>query len=309
MSLAAGWRMVAYLRDSPLDAELALASLGGNLVIAKNGTGMVYWPELTINMIGDMLPGQGYQIYLSAASTLTYPANGTTLPKKRVLAYRPERPVQHFQPAHRMTGSNAILLVKAPHFRENDEIAVAGPGGKIVGAAVVQDGRALITIWGDDPHSEVLEGCREGEALQLMFWSADSSVESSLPIVSLQNGLTGSDLPAELFYHENAVWVAQAADLMQAPRNFALRQNYPNPFNPTTSIRFELPQECNLQLVIYNLRGQAIRTLVEGKKKAGYYDISWDGRDQSGKQVASGVYLVRLQAGSFVQVIKMSLIK
>jgi len=96
---------------------------------------------------------------------------------------------------------------------------------------------------------------------------------------------------------------------MQAPRNFALRQNYPNPFNPTTSIRFELPQECNLQLVIYNLRGQAIRTLVEGKKKAGYYEISWDGRDQSGKQVASGVYLVRLQAGSFVQVIKMSLIK
>lgn len=208
-----------------------------------------------------------------------------------------------------MTGSNAILLVQAPSLNENDEIAVVGPGGKIVGASVVQDDRALITIWGDDPYTEVLEGCREGEALQLRFWSADSSVESSLPIVSLQNGLNGTDLPAEIFYRENAVWVAQAADLTHAPRKFALRQNYPNPFNPTTSIRFELPQECNLQLVIYNLRGQAIRTLAEGKRKAGYYDIIWEGRDQSGEQVASGVYLVRLQAGSFVKVIKMSLIK
>ncbi len=305
----AGWRMVAYLRDTPLEAGVALASLGANLVIAKNGSGMVYWPELSINMIGDMLPGQGYQIYLNTASTLTYPANGTTLPKKRLLAFTPPRPVQHFQSTHRMTGSNAILLVKAPYCRENDEIAVTGPGGRIVGASVVQDGRALITIWGDDEHTEAFEACREGDALQLKFWSADSSVESNLPIISLQNGLNGSDLPAELFYRENAVWVAQTANLLQTPRKFALRQNYPNPFNPTTSIRFELPQECNLQLVIYNLRGQAIRTLAEGKKKAGYYNIVWEGLDQSGEQVASGVYLVRLQAGSFVQVIKMSLIK
>ncbi|HPN35562.1 MAG TPA: FlgD immunoglobulin-like domain containing protein [bacterium] len=309
MALDAGWRMVAYLRNNPLNAEAALASIGANLVIAKNGTGMVYWPELSINMIGDMLPGQGYQIYLNAASTLTYPANDTILPKKRLLAFTRTRPVLHFQPPHRMTGSNAILLVKAPHLRENDEIAVADSDGKIVGASAVQDGRAVITIWGDDRHTEAIDGCREGEALRLLFWSADSSVESTLPIVSVQNALNGTDLPAELFYRENAVWVAQAADLVQAPKKFALRQNYPNPFNPTTSIRFELPHECSLQLVIYNLRGQAIRTLAQGKMKAGYHDIIWEGRDQSGEQVASGVYLVRMQAGSFVQVIKISLIK
>ena len=75
MSLAAGWSMIAYLRDTPMAIETALADLSDTLVIAKNISGQVYWPAFGINTIGDMIPGEGYQIYLSAPDTLTYPAN------------------------------------------------------------------------------------------------------------------------------------------------------------------------------------------------------------------------------------------
>lgn len=77
ISLSAGWNMIAYLRDSPMDIELALASLTDdeNLVIAKDNMGNVFFPAFEINMIGDMLPGQGYQIYIINSDELVYPEN------------------------------------------------------------------------------------------------------------------------------------------------------------------------------------------------------------------------------------------
>lgn len=74
-SLAAGWNMVGYWRDSPLDAAAAWNSLGSDLRLAKNGAGQVYWPDYGINQIGDLQVGEGYQIYMNAAGTLSYPAN------------------------------------------------------------------------------------------------------------------------------------------------------------------------------------------------------------------------------------------
>lgn len=75
LALRQGWNTVGYLRNSPFDASAALSSLGNSLVIAKSNYGEVLWPELGINTIGSMLPGQGYQMYLMQAATLTYPSN------------------------------------------------------------------------------------------------------------------------------------------------------------------------------------------------------------------------------------------
>jgi len=75
LNLAQGWNMITYLRDTPLDIAVALADLSDTIVLAKNVAGQVYWPSLPLNQIGDMLPGQGYLVYLSAPDTLTYPNN------------------------------------------------------------------------------------------------------------------------------------------------------------------------------------------------------------------------------------------
>lgn len=94
------------------------------------------------------------------------------------------------------------------------------------------------------------------------------------------------------------------------PTEFAVHQNFPNPFNPSTIIKFDLPEETSVRLVIYNILGQAVRTLIADEiHEAAFYSITWDGRDDYGTSLSSGVYLYRLQAGDFVSMKKMVLMK
>jgi hypothetical protein len=94
-----------------------------------------------------------------------------------------------------------------------------------------------------------------------------------------------------------------------APQEYVLKQNYPNPFNPTTQIRYELPKAGRVVLSIYNALGQEVRRLVDREQPAGYHLMTWNGRDQQGKPVPSGVYHYRLQAGGYVATKKMVMAK
>jgi fibronectin-binding autotransporter adhesin len=94
------------------------------------------------------------------------------------------------------------------------------------------------------------------------------------------------------------------------PTEFALEQNFPNPFNPSTTIRFALPQEAPVSLVIYNMLGVPVRTLINGERlTAAFHQYVWDGKDESGITVPSGVYLYRIAAGSFTASKRMTLVK
>jgi Leucine-rich repeat (LRR) protein len=93
------------------------------------------------------------------------------------------------------------------------------------------------------------------------------------------------------------------------PEAYELQQNYPNPFNPTTTIRYALPQAANVELRVYNIAGQLVRTLVNNYANAGYHEAVWDGQNAFGQQVASGVYIYELRAGSFRSHKKMLLVK
>ncbi len=93
------------------------------------------------------------------------------------------------------------------------------------------------------------------------------------------------------------------------PSSYALEQNYPNPFNPSTVISYQIPEMTNVQIKIYDALGREIRTLIDEIKPAGKYNIAWDGRDNSGNLVSSGVYFYKIVAGNFVQTKKMILMK
>ena len=93
------------------------------------------------------------------------------------------------------------------------------------------------------------------------------------------------------------------------PQEFFLEQNWPNPFNPNTNIRFTLPEESGVSLVIYDLSGRQIKTLTVSRYPAGSHQIQWDGRDDSGNAVASGIYVYRIHAGKYTQSRKMMLLK
>jgi len=93
------------------------------------------------------------------------------------------------------------------------------------------------------------------------------------------------------------------------PKTFELSQNYPNPFNPATQIHYQLPQAVQVSLTIYNMLGQEVRKLVNAQQPAGYHTAIWDGRDNAGRPVPTGIYHYRLQAGSFTMTKKMLMAK
>ena len=93
------------------------------------------------------------------------------------------------------------------------------------------------------------------------------------------------------------------------PKNFALKQNYPNPFNPTTEIAYDLPKTTHVKLAVYNMLGQKVATLVDAKMPAGAYTVTWNGKDDRGRQMGSGIYIYQIEAGKFKATKKMLLMK
>jgi sugar lactone lactonase YvrE len=93
------------------------------------------------------------------------------------------------------------------------------------------------------------------------------------------------------------------------PKYYELSQNYPNPFNSETKIKFQIPKTSNITLKIYNVNGQEIKTLLDKPKQAGYYSSIWEGLDNSGKIVSSGIYFYVMKSKYFTRIKKMTLIQ
>jgi len=98
-------------------------------------------------------------------------------------------------------------------------------------------------------------------------------------------------------------------EISKIPESLQLSQNYPNPFNPVTTIAFQLPKDANVSLKIFNNKGELVKILIEGYKRIGSYKINWDGRDENGVLVPSGLYLYQIATGNYSQSNKMLLIR
>jgi len=101
---------------------------------------------------------------------------------------------------------------------------------------------------------------------------------------------------------------AETVDL-NVPSSFELNQNYPNPFNPSTSIKYQVPENARVSMIIYNMTGQKVATLMNEFQAAGYHNVVWNGTNDFGQAVASGVYFLRMQAGSYAKTIAMTFTK
>jgi hypothetical protein len=147
------------------------------------------------------------------------------------------------------------------------------------------------------------------------MWLSTSSYKLSS---SLGQSITGVQQGATKILYTGfwCPWVVEMSpveweevDYTQRPTEFGLRQNYPNPFNPATVIEYALPKPSEVKIEIYNILGQKVRHLVDELQEPGYKKIFWDGRDDGGNEISSGVYFYRLEAGTFVECRKMTLLK
>jgi len=122
-------------------------------------------------------------------------------------------------------------------------------------------------------------------------------------------------IPRNQHLEVNAYWVNTAAgvdvdpDESMIPKKFALYDNFPNPFNPTTQIAVDLPEAASTKITVWNIMGQKVATLHSGDLSAGHHVVNFDGRDQNGKQLTSGMYFYRVKAGKYNAIKKMTLLK
>lgn len=152
-------------------------------------------------------------------------------------------------------------------------------------------------------------GCLDTDPL---FANADFELSPNSPAIDagdpsypLDPDNTTADMGVH--YHDQATGIGDQPNRL--PLSFALHQNYPNPFNPETKIEYQLPEKMQAELIVYNVIGEHIRTLVSGEQNPGDHQITWDGKNNSGLQASSGIYFYRLKAGNAVQTKKMILLQ
>lgn len=136
--------------------------------------------------------------------------------------------------------------------------------------------------------------------------SEDQNVEE-LEVLEISDGIFTTTLPENsitTFVSSDYLQVSNENEMYDAPESFKLEQNYPNPFNPTTNINFDLPKTSDVQLTVYNMLGQKVMTLVNEKMQAGTHNVTFDATN-----LASGMYVYRIQAGIYTSTKKMMLIK
>ena len=161
----------------------------------------------------------------------------------------------------------------------------------------ISDSQIKIALAGANPVTG------SGTFVGITFKVSDKAKIGDRAEIKLQNlRLNESDL-----MEPNLAYVVSVS--AQVPKEFSLSQNHPNPFNPATTIQYSLPVRSQVVLDVYNLLGQKVTTLVDEVKEAGIHQVIWNGKDNKGNTVTSGVYFYRIKADNFSEVKKMVLMK
>ena len=181
-----------------------------------------------------------------------------------------------------------------------DEDLLKSTGGETLFHHIVSDGQ--ITVANGLYNGTAVSG--GGDAVQFVFRVLREFEDNAR--FEIADGLVFD--PSQL---QNPAVVAGVLELQSTPREFALHQNFPNPFNPDTTIKYDLAESADVTLQIYNVLGQVVRTLVASEaQNAGRYQIRWNGMDDRGVPVSSGIYFYQISAdGKFSDVRKLMLLK
>lgn len=304
----AGWNLVSYLPKYPDSVAHAFTPVQENLIRAfgYDQGAAIYDPELPQFSTLDILQEtRGYWIWLAEADTLVYPEpipgiylpgegdNLLKLPVGKILAQTNFTPTTEW-----ISLFGADIRLDEKLLPENTIVRAVDPQGVVCGEWVITQAGLLdfMPVYRDDPQTEIDEGAVPGDEVTLFF------NDLQLPITVKWTSF-GEIIDL------GAMVTSVTGGLKTPPAVFALEQNYPNPFNPETTIKYQLPRKSEVKLTIYSILGQEVRTLVIEDKKAGFYQVIWNGRDNAGIPVASGLYFYQLRAGDFIKTRKMIILK
>jgi hypothetical protein len=262
------------------------------------------YQSLTATAGDSMLPGQGYWIFLDGPALLDLSGAGAPVGKavdRKRLAARPTGPV----------------LWAESHGRRHELTLGVAPEDVVALPPVPPDGGFDMRVALARMESWQVPWSAAGACYQVHVQGDDVTLGWEIPadaaghwelritdqsyvLAGTQSLPLGADIPG----------IALRQHLESPlPQVFALAQNHPNPFNPVTTIRFSLPRSGEVELAVYSVMGQRVATLLHGPWAAGSHTVRWDGTDDSGRQLGSGVYLYRLISADQAETRKLILVR
>ncbi len=250
----------------------------GNIMIFNNGLGR---PEGVWSSIDEIVPpvdGQG---------NYTLEANSAYGPAEQTWIYADAEPTNFYSPrfsgAQRLTNGNTLIC--------------SGVGGTFFEITPENE-----VVWKYINPVDGNEAVTQGDSVE------QNDVGRCYRYAPDYPGLAGKDLtpgdPIELYV------IGIESNLRKTPEGFTVYNNYPNPFNSTTILSYQLQRSANVSINIYNVLGKLVKTVINEKQiPAGHFSVQWNGKDNTGSDVASGVYLYKLKTKNFVKVKKMLLVR
>jgi hypothetical protein len=302
ISLAEGWNYVAYLPENPAKITEAIVAGLDDISAIATIDDISYITDGTPSKDLMLYPGKGYLVKTDAATaTMQYSAtaglgNGLAKRVKDKGEIKIVAPALAEVPYKRTPFFDAIKAGVTLFDRKaiKGDMVEAFIGDELVGVGTV-DEKANVSFMVYQ-HADIKKLSKELGAQGPVRFMINGQYEATPKNDWQMNGLMG------LFKGELEVRHA-------VPTEFALMQNYPNPFNPNTKISYALPVDTKVEISIFNVLGQKVKTLVSNKKAAGFHTINWDGTDKKGNFVSSGKYFYRIKAGDFVATKSMMMLK
>jgi len=257
-------------------------------------------PVGPINTIGDVVVDDGYLVSLTAPVDLVWPDASAV---ERSAHVDITAPAEHF--AYTETANFEPVIVSftnldAYQIPVGSEIGVF-VDGECVGATQYIGGEILpISAWEIDSDNLTME---------FRFWNGDREATiSEVSYIEFANWDTSGELNASSVcgVEVNAI----ALSRFETPVSYALHANYPNPFNPVTTIGYDLPEDAQVKISVFDILGREVSVLVNDAIEAGYHQAVWNGLDRSNNALSSGVYFYQLQVnGEVLNTQKMMLLK
>ncbi len=302
-----GWNMIAYFPTYELDASspdfYAVSPILEHIIHAKNRSGQFMRPTRNFSNMEPWRESQGYQIKVDADVILNYPVERAieedTLGEGDTLRGGP----REHRPGHwavpQETGVNMSVLISSVtglKVQDGDQVAAFDSKNNLVGVGTVQDGGMCgLAVWGDDASTVAVDGLINGEAFTLRIWSAEKEAEYPLEASAQEGSMT---------YETDGFASLVANASTSIPEDYYLAQSYPNPFNAVTRIAFGLPEASRVSVRVFDVSGREVATVVSGNLQAGNHTAVWNAEG-----FTSGIYLVKMEAGSFSDVRKVTLVK
>lgn len=303
-----GWNIVGSISSS-VDTSNTSTIPGGLRVSPFYGFNNGYVPATAIT------PGKGYWMKANGSGKVIL--SSTLKPAGIAVSASPARAFEDYSALtlrDSRGGSQTLYIGKSTS--EAYEMPPAGPAGTFDARF---DSQRMVEVVSADVHRSVDYPITIQSAAYPVTVSWDVKADHRL---SLRDGITGSIMATRSISGTGQTSITSpsitrlvvSVQPTGVPTSFDLSQNFPNPFNPTTQIGYALPEAATVTLKVFDLLGQEVSSIATGVQNAGYYSIEWNGRNNAGTQLASGVYFYRLEAvtasgQSFRNTRKMTLMK